>query len=118
MEKISKDFLEPSYTLIEVGKFLGFDSKERVRQKVKNGEITGFKAGKRWMVRQSKLLEYVEMLETKQEMVREVRCQLARKKIAPITTQGSVSAESECRNLRKQLLEQKRKNMKKNDEKI
>lgn len=118
MEKFTKEGLEPSYNLKELAKFFGFKSTDKLRQKVKSGEIVGYKAGRQWMVRASKAYEYTECLEAKQQVIREVKCQLAKRKVAPTIIRDSAYAESEYKSLRKQLLERKRKNTKKSVEEI
>lgn len=56
--------LERAYSLPEVAPILGFTNLGRLRKKVKDRIIPGFyKAGRQWMIRHSKLYQYIESLE-------------------------------------------------------
>lgn len=60
-----KEFIESTLTLDELAEYLGYESKETLRLKVKKGLLPGFKSGRSWRFRMEKVLEYVIELENK-----------------------------------------------------
>jgi excisionase family DNA binding protein len=98
----------------EASEFLGFHNKERFRQKVKEGKIPGVKPGREWRFLVEDLVDYMRQNYTPatKPIEENLKCHYPKRKTAHSITPDSVSTESECRNLRKQLREQKHKNMK------
>lgn len=111
--------------LKEAADFLGFKSTYHLREKAKAGKIPGaFKISNRWMFLMDDLIElarnYSRDLHARKESIgnsKGTEWQSAKRKTALITTRVSQSTELECKNLREQLLEQGRRNMRTNDEK-
>ena len=117
------EFIRLTINLPEAAEFLGFKSTERLRQKAKQGAIPGaFKIGKYWKFYKPKLVEYVSELYATYCKTVQVGisggnlCQSAKKMVVHTTTQDSLSAVSEYKNLREQLLNQKHNATKKNAE--
>lgn len=119
-----QEFATSTIGIKEAARFLGYRSTSRLSQKAKRGLIPGaFKAAKQWMFIKEKLVEYVEDLENRQRKNAQVNtgvkvCQSQKRKIVPIGTQDFRLMELECKNLRKRLLEERPKNMKRDEEKI
>jgi excisionase family DNA binding protein len=99
----------------EASEFLGFHNKERFRQKVKEGKIPGVKPGREWRFLVEDLVDYMRQNYNPAPKTTEesLRCHYQKRKIVHSTTPDLASTESECKNLRKQLREQKHKSMRK-----
>lgn len=111
--------MDQTINLEEAAKFLGFKSKCALSIKAKQGLIPGFKAGKNWMFYVPDLVDYIRSQyamrrESEQVVIRgKELCQSAKRKTALTIIQGSRSAELEYKNLREQLLNQRRNDTKK-----
>lgn len=97
---------------------LGFKSTERLRQKLKKGEIPGCKPGREWVLIEEDIIQWMrDDYETyrKNTSIGNKICPSAKRKAALTIIRDSRSVVSECKNLRAQLREQKRKSTKKSD---
>lgn len=104
--------------LEEGAAFLGL-SPEKLRKKLKQGKIPGCKPGQRWLLIYEDIVEWMRNDYKRHQMNpfignKEI-CLSAKRKAALTTIQDSRSVASECKSLREQLREQRRKNMKKSE---
>lgn len=106
----------------EAAEFLGFKSIERLRQKVKRGEIPGAKPGRSWVFLEQDLVNYIRMCYSN-KIKGELLCQSLKEKAVhsyTVSSQLSVKPQDvalKCMNQRRKLRLLKRKSTKLDEKK-
>jgi hypothetical protein len=109
------DIKKQTLNIQEAANFLGFKSTRSLQLKARNGEIPAFKAGRQWMFYLPDLVDHIRSKysfagKTAQVNTGDNVWHLAKRREAPTGTPDLRSAISECKNLRKQLKDQRPKN--------